>query len=657
MRTGDGQEVILRSIIVFIESDSQIPFLEEWINTHGPEMSATLIIALTPEAGMMLSEKSIPYENTVKYFGRAGHEKTLHHSGQVMRWLRNNVSLEDNFGNAAGYRHYILFNLRFFLHYLFFVLEVIHKAVQEHQPEKILVPQISEKCGRQVNYATYPSQLADLAESYCKANGLNFKRSEALMEEDIKPYISVCFRIRGQIAGWVHPAVCSIHGRLSRRKSKLLISERSNNMAAFIETLAGKYTSVCPAYLVGSNKLLEILRGIFGKSAFNYYLPERLPEKKTRQWQDTVAGFLKELSMRSSRDSDMLKFNNTCIDEILSDFLFQTLPDQLLWLYCKAYGLEQIFKKAKPDLVISQLAYGQTYLMGETAARYDVPSVLISHGSHTPPRSEFSRIEWEEHGRGMMDTVYRFQAIQTPLAEQYLEEIPSHSEPWKTGPVLFARKGSADNISLIRREEILPGVRQKNILMHAGTAKTIRDLRLFVYETNDEYIENLNHLIAEVEQLEDTYLVVRFRPNWQLTVDTFKKLLRPGRNYGVYCSGSFQDYLAVTDLLISYSSTTIEEALQNEIPVLQYDPQGKYCHVEGQALESNSPCRPNTCYFVGARADLGSGLRWILKNHLEHHPKPDIDWGRHRFHPSDIVPIDKCVGPFLNKSMREASRG
>ena len=36
-------------------------------------------------------------------------------------------------------------------------------------------------------------------------------------------------------------------------------------------------------------------------------------------------------------------------------------------------------------------------------------------------------------------------------------------------------------------------------------------------------------------------------------------------------------------MLISFSSTTIEEALNNKIPVLQYGGEGRYCHI---------PCQP-----------------------------------------------------------------
>lgn len=49
--------------------------------------------------------------------------------------------------------------------------------------------------------------------------------------------------------------------------------------------------------------------------------------------------------------------------------------------------------------------------------------------------------------------------------------------------------------------------------------------------------------------------------------------------YSIHTEGTFEKYQVIADILISYLSTTIEEALQNKISVLLYDCQGKYCHV------------------------------------------------------------------------------
>ena len=68
--------------------------------------------------------------------------------------------------------------------------------------------------------------------------------------------------------------------------------------------------------------------------------------------------------------------------------------------------------------------------------------------------------------------------------------------------------------------------------------------------------------------------------------------------YGIYIDGVFEDHLLGSDLLLSYSSTTIEEALQNHVPVLQYDPSGKYEHIPGQVLSTTSENKVSAIYMT-----------------------------------------------------------
>lgn len=641
--------------LILIEDTGQVPALEKWILAEDPGLNDTAIIALTPESRVLLLEKGLPHECTVSYFGRTGHERVLSRSQNAMHMLREAVDLEDSYGNVQGYRHYILFNLRFFLHYLLFTAEVLHQACEIHRPEEIIVPESSPAGGTRENYARYPGQTAEIARAYCVHQGLDFSHlsdtppgtkgpGRPLPGNRLRAYIK-------RFISWrFHWVFCLIHGLVSKKERRLLVSQRSNNMAGLVRRLSNILPEIAPSYLISGDNLWEIGRGMIGRAPWNYSLPEWLPESKLRPWKERVDGCLTKASRRLAEQAESLRFHGIDVVPNLVRFMAETLPDQLCRLYCQAWGIEQIFRKARPRIVISQLAYGATYLLGETARRYQVPSVMISHGSHTPPDSEFSQVEWKEHGLGLINTVYEYQAIQTPLARSYLEKIPSPSQGWITGPVLFSRKENEKGAICENRKRLLPGVDHRYTLMHAGTAKTIRDLRLYVYETNDEYIENLNHLIAEVERLEDVYLIVRFRPNWQLSEEAFKKLLIPGQNYGVYSGGDFQDYLSICDLLVSYSSTTIEEALQSEVPVLQYDPQGKYCHVKGRVLEGDGPQYPDTCYFVGDRNHLGPGLEWIIDYHLKHQSSLHLDWSRYRFNEDSIVRMEERLGQFLGQT-------
>ena len=92
--------------------------------------------------------------------------------------------------------------------------------------------------------------------------------------------------------------------------------------------------------------------------------------------------------------------------------------------------------------------------------------------------------------------------------------------------------------------------------------------------------------------------------------------------------GEFNDYLLASDLLLSYSSTTIEESLQNKIPVLQYDPDGKYEHIPAQELTASGKNNVSAVYSVMSKNNLIPGLLWWSEHHTEK-KNQSISWAYH----------------------------
>jgi hypothetical protein len=74
----------------------------------------------------------------------------------------------------------------------------------------------------------------------------------------------------------------------------------------------------------------------------------------------------------------------------------------------------------------------------------------------------------------------------------------------------------------------------------------------------------------------------------------------------------FADILGMSDLLVSFSSTTIEEALQNIIPVLLYGCDGRYQHVPAFEITRGAPIRGSAAYHIKDKEDLEYGIKGIL---------------------------------------------
>ena len=153
---------------------------------------------------------------------------------------------------------------------------------------------------------------------------------------------------------------------------------------------------------------------------------------------------------------------------------------------------------------------------------------------------------------------------------------------------------------------------------------------MHIYETIDEYIHNINTVIRAIEGLPDLYLCIRFRPLDGLSLKEFKMSLVSSDCYGVYSEGFFEEFIMSSDLLISYSSTTIEEALQFHIPVLQYDPDGKYEHLQGKRLSIDGINSLSTVYSVLDENHLLPALEWWKENHSDDINRK-LDWTEHVF--------------------------
>ena len=144
--------------------------------------------------------------------------------------------------------------------------------------------------------------------------------------------------------------------------------------------------------------------------------------------------------------------------------------------------------------------------------------------------------------------------------------------------------------------------------------------------------------------MSNVFLAIRIRlKNFPgMSIEAVKRLLIASNCYEIYTEGSFEDYLLCSDLLVSFSSTTIEEALQLRVPVLQYDPFDRYSHIPAKKLNKNSELKVASIYYVSGSENLSWSIDWIIKNHLDIPNSQElIDWSPHiiDFSGNWILPI------------------
>ena len=137
--------------------------------------------------------------------------------------------------------------------------------------------------------------------------------------------------------------------------------------------------------------------------------------------------------------------------------------------------------------------------------------------------------------------------------------------------------------------------------------------------------------------MEGVFLAIRIRLKSfpRMKLHDIKRLFIDSNCYELYTEGSFEDFLISSDLLVSFSSTTIEEALQNKIPVLQYDPFDRYCHIPAQKLAQEENIKLSPIYYLASFPDLKWGIQWIKDNHLNNKDSKNLDWSEHILNPDN----------------------
>ena len=630
-----------KSLAIFEYEDE----IESFVSQHGIESikgKNMHVLAVQPGVQAYLKRKKIPYLNTVGFFNTKSHENLILKTAEIIKPFRDIVSIEDDLGVKEGYNNAFIFYLRHYsILYILWLIEIIDNAIEQLKPEKLIsiklkytfdimnhIPRNERYIGIIVGKLAQQKGLqAELSTGRTRQTNQIVKKVKAALLEILK--ISF-FR-----------AIMVFFDYKSRDKEYILYSSDSYNLGKVIESFVSRFSGNMYVGLYSNHKSKDLRRMVCDDSYLSILscLSSLLPSNKRR-------GFLKELNIAITRLKDffsknkqILKYKEIDFQELVFLKIEKSMIPFLLTLYGQTYRLNKFLRNKNPALVMSQLARGIFYNLGELASLYNIPSVLISHGSHVPASNRYAHLEWGEHSFGLMKIHYKYIAIQSPWALRYLKNNPSNSDQIITGPLIFTKTRRDEDYKLSIKKRIIPQYHEKIIILHAGTPKPAQSLRPYVYETTDEYIENINSLIKAVEKFEKIHLIVRFRPSDYLQLNDFLELLIKSNCYSVHTKGTFEDYLTIADLLVSYSSTTIEEALQNMVPVLLYDSQGKYCHIkDAQVLDPSLNINVDSCYFIDSEKKLEWGLNWLIENHFTSDVSDNV-WKRHVFNDSEKIEL------------------
>lgn len=600
--------------LIFFNSPSEIDdYLandKKGVGTNAPDR---LFIAMNPTVHSYLKKKSYIAHNTLPYFNNESHIKALERSEIVMDWLRRNSEFVDlGMGIRRAYRDSFIYWTRLAIHYCLWTIEVVSNAVDMHKPE-ILSASLSDK-------KFVSSLLIEPEEKYLGYIVKIIAQQKRLRNEDIsagrtdnKDVIFLKFQFGLKFILKLVDFKLWERTIVSRRKilsnRPIIITTKPHQIDDLVkqlqENLKGKPSCFLKDPVVCSFGVSDAVINLFWKK----YSKKILEQKK----------ILKSLEVKIREKGDIFTYRNVSFSEVISQKLQDNISSYILGEFLWSIGLNQFLDAAKPFVIISSGNRLDDMILAELCKQKKITTILISHGSLVKPRNKYESIEWGEQGKSLLRIPFSFLALQTPLAEGYLDVFPSEGQVIKTGPLIWGKYANREASKYLFKKMFNSEYNSEKIkiVLHAGTPKRSKGLRLYVYETPDEYIQSLCDLANAIEKIPNTILIIKFRPQSEISVNDLKNLVPFSEKVILSVDEPFLDVLGISNLLVSFSSTTIEESLQNRVPVLLYGGGGRYQHVPAYEIKPGNSIQPSAVYHVKEAWELENAIHKILNLNID----------------------------------------
>ena len=282
------------------------------------------------------------------------------------------------------------------------------------------------------------------------------------------------------------------------------------------------------------------------------------------------------------------------------------LAEEAGWVHALTQEMTKAIARMRPRAVLAHsLRWGDEAALGEAAQAQATPCILASHGSHACQDGGAAASSVEANADGLLTSPFASLVIaQSPHAERLAQRMTPETPRLRLRPVMW---GHARPTEAKRAEGPFH-------FLHAGTFKRLTGPRPFLYETADEYVAGLAQLVAAIAGLKDVTLTIRVRNSPECSVQSLEALLPEAANVTIKSDGAFVDDLARADALVSFASTTTEEALAMRRPVLLWGGTQRYRHLPA----SDSPPSPEhraAVYAPPSAAELPGFLAAIKQAH------------------------------------------
>ncbi|GEM_PF-3387232 len=618
--------------VVILEFIDEVEAFLKYCKKNNLSSNNFLIIALQPSVQVFLKKLGISYENTIPYLPNESHVRILLKSEEWIQFLKSRLALKDGKELNETYNNTFLFYTRLYIIHFIFDIEILCNIFKKHKVDSIFACVYTNDISPHDPPVIQDSErfIGAIAKIFSETKGVLFtkipvcvvkketknlktKNSPDQFREFSEAMISKFFRI--------------LWKNYLKGKKVILLASSGYNVGKMARNVRTDFPDVKWVLLSGKKPSFSMATFLAERLLSKDQLDIRIPVK-----------ILEENSATSRYGSILEKLIDTFIEDLegeLSEHFFyeevnfvdffsekirKDLKPFLLMLCRASLSIKDIISSLEIKLLISPFARERALMIAELCRNRGIPALLVSHGTVVEPKNKSEEIELFHMGETLdLSNVYTHVAIQTPLQADHHSFYKPMNTPIITGNLIFSKVDLKRKMEL---KEKLVGKENmsKKILLYPESTRPRCSTRAHFSQTFDEFVQSISSMLIALDNLEGVHLVVRLHPGIGngISTEELKSLLPYSKNLTILKGDTpFSDVLAIADLVINFSSTVIEDALQNKIPVILYDNTKRYKHIkDAQKLGENISPKLSAVYYIESSSYLIKGLKWIYSNHL-----------------------------------------
>jgi len=615
--------------IILLEFPDEVEIFLDHCRQNAIDPSGFLTVALQPAARVLCKEKKLPFIDTIPFFDNHSHIRAVKESERLTRLISKKLEFKSPKDEKWKYPlknsliDTFIYYSRFYINNYLRLIEIL-RGIKENYPQSTVyaikkVPTQEPDCKGRWGTEPFLSKndrfTASLTEMFCFRNDMNYKEITGNGTKPVKKpswlkKISVSL-VKGTARFFMRRRL-----RILSSKDVVLFAAPSYNLNRLGDDILWRRPDTVCAYVTqqkfsipGYIKLwFKPIRGT--KVFIHLDVLDRGPRRKERVILENLKASYREFMLDAKNEFEYEKC--PLVDEF-NKKVENDLLEYLYYLVRVSRGQYSVLMNLKPAIVVSPVAIGPFQSWGELCRQIQVPAIVIPQKGLLAPQNSYARIEEYYIGRAQVTDDFQYAASQSQLVTQYLNWAGYRGEILETANLIFSKIDIGKRIENLHKlyQEVSD---EKKVIVYAPSMKSRKSCRFYVLESLDELLADISDVMAAVAQLPDTHLIIRIHPGEPITKKEIEALLQLPYNTSISDKGTFEDVLTVADLVISFSSTIIQESLLNGVPVILYDRWNRYNHLEAPHIDKETPDTLSASYYITESRFLGSSLRWILDN-------------------------------------------